>query len=120
MTDEILPKVLTAGGEVVLAKVKSNLHSVIGQNTKYESRSTGELENSLGFSPARRDRNENWNVKIGFAEPRRSGKTNAMIGNVLEYGKAGQPPKPFLKPAKTQSKAECTAAMKQKFEELTR
>ncbi len=29
-TDEIIPKVLEAGGEVVLSKVKSNLQSVIG------------------------------------------------------------------------------------------
>ncbi len=28
-TDEIIPKVLEAGGEVVLSKVKSNLQSVI-------------------------------------------------------------------------------------------
>ena len=42
-TDEIIPKVLEAGGEVVLTKVKSNLQSVIGKNTKVESRSTGEL-----------------------------------------------------------------------------
>ena len=29
-TDEILPKVLEAGGEVVLEKVRSNLQAVIG------------------------------------------------------------------------------------------
>ena len=37
-TDEIIPKVLEAGGEVVLSKVKSNLQSVIGSGTKYPSR----------------------------------------------------------------------------------
>ena len=51
-TDEIIPKVLEAGGEVVLAKVKSNLASVVGRGTKDESRSTGELERSLGLSPS--------------------------------------------------------------------
>ena len=35
-TDEILPRVLEAGGAVVLAKVKSNLQLVIGKNTKIE------------------------------------------------------------------------------------
>ena len=29
-TDEIIPKLLEAGGEVVLSKVKSNLQSVMG------------------------------------------------------------------------------------------
>ena len=42
-TDEIIPKVLEAGGEVVLSKVKSTLQSVIGSGTKYPSRATGEL-----------------------------------------------------------------------------
>ena len=35
---------------------------------------------------------------------------------VLEYGKSGQPPKPFLKPAKVQSKEACIDAMKNKLE----
>ena len=50
-TDEILPKVLEAGAEVVEDKVRSNLQAVIGSGTKYESRSTGELLRSLGTSP---------------------------------------------------------------------
>ena len=37
-TDDITEKVLNAGGEVVLAKVKSNLSSVIGRDTKYPCR----------------------------------------------------------------------------------
>jgi HK97 gp10 family phage protein len=115
-TDEILPKVLESGAEVVLAKVKSNISSVVGKNTKEDSRSTGELESALGVSPALQDRNGDFNVKIGFAEPRSDGKSNAMIANILEYGKHGQPPKPFLKPAKTQTKNACIEAMKNKLE----
>ena len=42
--DSIAETVLEAGGEVVLEKTKSNLASVIGSGTKYDSRSTGELE----------------------------------------------------------------------------
>ena len=38
-TDEIIPKVLEAGAEVVEDKVRSNLQSVIGSGTKYDSRS---------------------------------------------------------------------------------
>lgn len=48
-TDEILPKVLEAGGEVVLEKVRSNLQAVIGRDTKEESRSTGELVSARRF-----------------------------------------------------------------------
>ena len=116
-TDEISERVLEAGGEVVLAKIRSNLSSVVGRDTKVESRSTGELERSLGMSKARVDRNGNHTIKIGFAEPRSDGGSNAKIANILEYGRHGQPAKPFLKPAKSSSKSACEAAMKQKLEE---
>lgn len=119
-TDTIIPKVLEAGGKVVLDKVKRNLSSVVGSGTKGKSRSTGELERSLGLSPAKQDRDGNFNVKIGFSEPRKGGDSNAKIANILEYGKHGQPPKPFLKPARTQSKAACIEAMKAKLEEVTK
>ena len=115
-TDEIIPKVLEAGGEVVEAKVKSNLQAVIGNDTKEESRSTGELISALGVSSARQDKDGNFNVKVGFSEPRSDGKSNAMIAGVLEYGKSGQSPKPFLKPAKSASKNACVDAMIAAFE----
>jgi len=115
-TDEILPKVLEAGAEVVYSKVKSNLSSVVGKNTKEDSRSTGELESALGVSPAKQDKNGDFNIKIGFGEPRSDGSSNAKIANILEYGKHGQPPKPFLKPAKTQTKNACILAMENKLE----
>ena len=116
-TDEIIPKVLEAGGEVVLSKVKSNLSSVVGSGTKEKSRSTGELERSLGLSPAKQNRDGNWDVKVGFSEPRRDGGSNAKIANILEYGKSGQLPKPFMKPARTQSKSACIETMKAKLQE---
>jgi len=115
-TDEIIPKVLEAGGEIVEAKVKSNLQAVIGSGTKEESRSTGELFLALGVSSARQDKDGNFNVKVGFSEPRSDGKSNAMIAGVLEYGKSGQSPKPFLKPAKSASKSACVDAMIAAFE----
>lgn len=115
-TDEIIPKVLEAGGEVVEQKVRANLNAVIGRDTKEESRSTGELLSALGVSPAKVDRDGNYNVKVGFSEPRPDGRSNAMIANVLEYGKSGQPAKPFLKPARSAARAPCIEAMKAAFE----
>jgi len=116
-TDEICKKVLEAGGEVVLQKARSNLAAVVGRGTRYPSRSTGELERSLGLSPPKVDRDGNYNIKVGFSEPRSDGGSNAKIATILEYGKHGQPAKPFLKPAKSASKAEAVAAMEQKFRE---
>lgn len=125
--DEIMGRVVQAGGEVVEAKVRSNLQSVIGKGLKEESRTTGELLSSLGTSPPDVDHNGDHNVHVGFAEPRKQqndakGKrsyyvrTNAMIANVIEYGKHGQPAKPFLKPAKSASKKPCEEAMKAALE----
>ena len=119
-TDEIAERVLEAGGEVVLAKIRTNLSAVVGKDTKTASRSTGELERSLGMTKTRVDRNGNHNIKIGFAEPRSDGDSNAKIANILEYGRHGQPAKPFLKPAKSSSKSACETAMKQKLEEEIR
>ena len=116
-TDEILPRVLEAGAEVVEAKVRSNLRAAIGKGTKEPSRSTGELLSALGTSSAKQDRDGNFNVKVGFSEPRRDGDSNAKIATILEYGKSGQPARPFLKPAKTASKSACIEAMEQKLTE---
>jgi HK97 gp10 family phage protein len=104
-TDDIAPKILEAGGNVVLQEVRSRLRAALS------GKSTGELEAALGMSPAKVDREGNHNIKIGFREPRRGGKSNAMIANVIEFGKHGQPPRPFLKPAKTASRKACVDAM---------
>jgi HK97 gp10 family phage protein len=116
-TDVIIPKVLEDGGKIVLAKVKSNLQAVIGRDTKYPSKSTGKLLAALGLSTARVDRKGDHNVKVGFSEPRRGGGgSNAKIANILEYGKSGQRPKPFLKPARASSRKACIEAMKARLE----
>lgn len=109
--DEISEVVLVAGGEVVLDKVKSNLEGVLS------GESTGELLSALGLSGVLIDRNGNSNIKVGFSEPRKDGKSNAMLANIIEYGKHNQPAKPFLKPAKTSSKKPCIEAMTKKLEE---
>lgn len=116
-SDEISERVLEAGGEVLLAQVKSNLAGVVGRDTKYPSESTGELVGSLGLSPAKLGRDGNHNIKVGFAEPRSDGKSNAAIANIIEHGKHGQPAKPFLKSAKAACKTECIETMKRTFEQ---
>jgi HK97 gp10 family phage protein len=138
-TDKIVKEMLEAGGKVVLSAVKVNLSSVIGRGLKKKPRSTGELLGSIGVSPARVDRNGISNVKVGFNEPRKRqyksknihidkyglesynrsyySITNAMIAGTIEYGKVGQPPKPFMKPTEKSSKGACIKAMEAKFNE---
>ena len=114
---EIADRVLNAGAEVVVEKVRQNLIGTVGRDTQFPSRSTGELVSALGVTTVRVNRDGDYDIKIGFAEPRRDGDSNAKIANVLEYGKHGQPPKPFLKPAKTASKSACMEAMKRALED---
>ena len=109
--DDVSEVVLETGGEVVLDKVKSNLESVLSGD------STGELASSLGLTKVRVGKDGNPNIKVGFAEPRSDGKSNAMLANILEYGKSGQEARPFLKPAKKQSKKACIDAMTRKLGE---
>lgn len=111
--DTAAPKALEEGAEVVLRHMKQNLKSVIGKDTKYPSRSKGDLEQSLGMTPALQDRNGNWNIRVGVGDSKDSmGVSNALKAQVLEYGKSGQRPKPWMKPAKRKAKREMEQAMK--------
>ena len=114
-TDAVAEKVLEVGGEIMLDKIKDNLKSVVGKAEN--SRSTGELVSSLGLSSVKQDRDGNSNIKVGFAEPRSDGGSNAKIANILEYGRSGQNARPFLAPAKKSAKKPCQEAMVRKLEE---
>ena len=115
-TDEVCEKMLEAGGKIALQAVRNNLSAVIGSGTKYPSRSTGELQSTLGMSPVKLDKNGNYDIKIGFNEPHSGGVSNAMIASIIEYGKTGQKAKPFMKPAKRSCKSDVEAAMIEVFE----
>lgn len=115
-TDLAIPKALEAGGKVVFEKMQANLRSAIGRGTKYISRSTGKLLAALGVSPVKMNDGGNYDVKVGFAEGR-GNMSNAMLANLLEYGKHGQPPKPFLKQTKSSSQKPCIEAMQSVLKE---
>lgn len=108
--DRAIPTALEAGGKIVLRQMHGKLASVVGKNTKHPSKSTGKLLSALGLSPVKVNDTGNYDVKVGFSDGR-TGKSNAMLANILEYGKSGQPPKPFLAPTKSQAKQPCLDAM---------
>lgn len=108
-----LPKILDEAIEEGATKacdnvIRPSLENAVRNSSK---RSTGELVNSLGVSPVKVRTDGFRNAKIGFNEPRlhqpktkkpRSYKvqTNAMIANVLEYGRQGQTARPWLRNSK--------------------
>ena len=121
-TDEIVSAAMQEGAKVYKEAMRQELDRVIGQNTKKKSRSTGELQHSLGVTPTKIDSEGQINLRIGFNEPRknqsadahtehkRKGRsrksrsykesTNAMIAATIEYGRTGQSPRPFQKRAR--------------------
>ena len=108
---------MEAGAEPVIAKARANLSEVIGKGTKYKSRSTGELMASLGVTPAKQNRDGNWDIKVGVGNSKDSkGVSNALKAMVIEYGKSGQPAKPWLKRTKSSSRKDCINEMKAKLE----
>jgi len=114
-TDEILEKTLRAGADVVKPVFEANLVGSIGRNTKRKSKSTGELADSLGISPVKSADDGSVDIKIGFAEPRKDGKRNAMIAGILEHGRSNQPARPFISATKSAVKAPATQAMVDAF-----
>ncbi len=134
--DKMFVEMVEQGAENGCEKyVRQSLKSAIGKDPKPDkngnprkSKSTGQLLKSLGVSPAKVDRNGIVNAKIGFFEPR-TGKiyhgtyrtqTNAMIANVLEYGRTGQEARPWLRPVKNKVAKEFKKTAEQVFEEFTK
>ena len=136
---ETQEKMLKGMAEIALPAAKGNLSGAIG-NTKYESRSTGELLASLGTSPVKPSKaGGGYDIAVGFNEPRRiqsapkkyhKGKrggmvadrgyytvTNAMLANILEHGKSGQEARPFMGPAKASTRDACIERARQIFKE---
>lgn len=112
--DKIVEKSLKAGAKIVEGQIRTNLKNSL------KGESSGQLLEALGTSPVKpNNKIDGWDIKIGFNEPRKDGTSNAMIANILEYGKKGQAAKPFLKPAIDASKSKMRATMKKVFTEET-
>jgi HK97 gp10 family phage protein len=112
MLDTAAEEVLQAGASIVEPRMRANLAGAIGQGAA-PSRSTGQLLGALGTTTAKVNSRGDHNVKIGFAENRRDGRSNALIANVLEHGRSNQPARPFLAPTRSQTRRPATEAMKQ-------
>lgn len=113
LIDNSAEQVLKAGANIVEPRMRSNLSAAIGSSTKQPSRSTGQLAKALGTAPVKVNSRGDYNVKVGFAENRDDGRSNALIANVLEHGRSNQPARPFLAPTRSQTKRAAITAMKQ-------
>lgn len=113
--EDIFTKSLEDGAEIAEKQAKANLKAVIGSGTKFPSKATGELLGALGTSPVKRSSLGGFDIRVGFAEPRKDGGSNEMVANIIEYGKKGQAAKPFMKPAEDATKSKVKAKMEETF-----
>ncbi|WP_406713283.1 HK97 gp10 family phage protein [Trueperella pyogenes] len=104
--------VLKAGAGVVEPRMRANLAAAIGRATKQASRSSGQLLSALGTTSVKVNTKGDHNIKVGFAENRRDGRSNALIANVFEHGRTDQPARPFLAPTRSQTRRGTINAMK--------
>jgi len=119
-TEEIITKMLDAGGPIAAASVKSELERVVGKAE--DSKATGELVRSIGATPPRPGK-DGYNVKIGFSEPRGGQNpgdgVNAKVAYLLEYGRRdkSQKPRPFLRAGKRNCERQVQQAMAAVYKE---
>ena len=92
-SDEIAKKAIFEGAKVIANKIKSNLEGVLS------SEATGELVASFGVTPIEKDKNGDWNAKIGFDGYDSNGVPNQLKARVLESGSSQQRKTPFVRPA---------------------
>ena len=111
VVDDNAEQVLAAGAQVVEPRMRANLTAAIGRATKQPSRSTGQLVSALGTTSVKVNSRGVYNVKVGFAENRRDGRSNALVANVLEHGRSNQAARPFLAPTRSQTRRAATQAM---------
>ncbi len=126
--EDVFAKSLEDGAEIAEKQARANLKNSL------KGESSGQLLGALGISPVKPSELGGYDIRVGFAEPRRkkgggptykkklkSGKvsnyeyTNEMVANILEYGKKGQAAKPFMKPAEDATKSKVKAKMQETF-----
>lgn len=109
--DEIARKAIYGAVEIVADKIKSNLKGVLSDEA------TGELVESFGVTPIDKDKQGNWNAKIGFDGYDSEGVPNQLKARVLESGSSKQKKRPFVRPALNATKKQARAKMEQIIED---
>lgn len=111
---EIAKKAIYEAAGIVADRIKSNLEGVLSDEA------TGELVASFGVTPIERDKDGNWNAKIGFDGYDRDGVPNQLKARVLESGSSRQPKRPFVRPAVNATKKQAVEAMGKIIDEETK
>jgi HK97 gp10 family phage protein len=103
-------KAIQAGADIIADKIKSNLIGVLSEEA------TGELVASFGITPIKKDREGNWNAKVGFDGYDSKGVANQLKARVLESGSTKQRKRPFVRPAVNSTRKKVVEKMNQVIE----
>lgn len=115
--EDIEGKMLDNATDVLKPEIEKNLKQAI--TGKY---ATGELESSVAVKKKRTAKEKSNTVYFKGTTIRqfKNGKTqkvrNGLKATILEYGKNGQPPRPFVRPAMNAKRAEMIRVMEEIFD----
>ena len=110
---EIGKKAVRKGAGILADQVRTNLR----KNLAGSEYSTGDLEESLGVTPAGVDKKGVINAKVGFDGYDRKGVPNQLKARAMESGTSRQRKKPFLRPAINKTKQQVEKAMQEIIDE---
>jgi len=108
--DGAAERILLAGANAVMPEFIQNANRVIGHNTKYKSRTKGNLIKSITTSHYKISKYGNYYIRLIF-DGEQDGISNNDLAYIIEYGKSGQPAKPFIEVTKRKTWKQCNAAM---------
>ena len=97
-SEEIAKKAIYEGSKIVADKIKSNLEGVLSPEA------TGDLLESFGVTPISKNKDGDWNAKIGFDGYDKKGVANQLKARVMESGTSTRTKKPFVRPAVNSTK----------------
>ena len=97
-SEEIAKKAIYEGSKIVADKIKSNLGGVLSPEA------TGDLLESFGVTPISKNKDGDWNAKIGFDGYDEKGVANQLKARVMESGTSTRTKHPFVRPAVNSTK----------------
>lgn len=130
-SEEIIKKAIYPAADLVANKIRENLQAEINDPSsaavskkslykKKGQKSTGDLLDSLGITPIRKDGKGYWNAKIGFDGYDRKGVPNQLKARAIERGTSKMRERPFVKPAVASTGKQAQELMRQVVDEETK
>ena len=112
--EDIAKEALEEAAPLMEKSIKQSLQNSI------RDKSSGDLVKSVKVSRPKRTKTNAWIVNIGPSGTDSKGVRNALKAIILNYGKKGQAPRPWLTPAVNNCQTEINLKIQQKYEEKTR